>query len=325
MGKGKRYVQLAPAAIEQARQMDLLSYLRLYEPENLIRIGNNAYRTREHDSLKISGGKWYWWSQGIGGKSALDYLIKVKGCHFVDAVEALSGKAAARIPTPRKTEKQKPKMLLLPPKSRDQSRLIRYLTGRGIDRALVQRCIAEGLVYESADYHSAIFIGKDENGVPKYATCRSTYSDFKGDVSGSDKRYSFQFPAKEPQASVHIFESAIDLLSYATYLTLRGRDYEKENLLSLSGVYQPKKETRESKVPVAVTKFLENNPQTKTVILHLDNDRAGRIATNTLKILLEDRYEIIDRPPPSGKDVNDFLLLYTGTRRAERVQNAACR
>ena len=65
--------------IEKAREMDLLTYLRMYEPENLVRLHGNVYCTRQHDSLKISNGKWMWWSRGFGGSSALDYLTKVKG------------------------------------------------------------------------------------------------------------------------------------------------------------------------------------------------------------------------------------------------------
>jgi hypothetical protein len=78
MRSNRPYVQLDPAVIEQARQMDLLTYLQHYGPSNLKRVGGNAYCTTEHDSLKISNGKWYWWSRGFGGVSALDYLIKVR-------------------------------------------------------------------------------------------------------------------------------------------------------------------------------------------------------------------------------------------------------
>ena len=78
--------------IETAREMDLLTYLRLYEPENIVRIRGKVYCTREHDSLKISNGKWMWWSRGFGGASALDYLIKVKGLPFKDAMEILNGR-----------------------------------------------------------------------------------------------------------------------------------------------------------------------------------------------------------------------------------------
>lgn len=97
--------------------------------------------------------------------------------------------------------------------------MIQYLFGRGIDYQLIQECIADGTLYESTDYHNAVFIGKDESGTPKYDALRSTLgSTFKQDASGSDKRYSFRLLAREPTDTVHLFEAAIDLLSYATYL-----------------------------------------------------------------------------------------------------------
>ena len=310
MRSSRPYVQLDPAVIEQARQMDLLSYLRAYEPNNLVRVGGSVYCTREHDSLKISNGKWYWWSRGIGGVSALDYLIKVKDYGFVEAVEALTGGAVEWTPlqTPKKDE---PKVLLLPPRNKDCNRVAQYLFGRGIDYQLIQECISDGTLYESADYHNAVFIGKDESGTPKYAALRSTLcSTFKQDASGSDKRYSFRLLAREPTDTVHLFEAAIDLLSYATYLKCEGKDYKSESLLSLSGVYQPKKEMKDSKIPIALTTFLSANPQIKTIVLHLDNDKVGRLCTATLKELLQKDYKIVDDPPPVGKDFNDFLLSY---------------
>jgi len=235
----KPYVELDPAVIEQARQMDLLTYLRSYEPGNLVRVSSNVYCTKEHDSLKISNGKWYWWSRGFGGVSALDYLIKVKEVDFVEAVEIITGRIADYKPPPSPIKETPPKPLLLPPKNKNCKRVMEYLFGRGIDYQLISDCIAEGIIYESADYHNAVFIGRDKHGTLKYAACRSILgSDFKRDAAGSDKRYSFRLVAEKPVASVHLFESAIDLLSYATYLKCEGNDFRAENLLSLSGVYQ---------------------------------------------------------------------------------------
>ena len=310
-----RYVQFDPAVIEQARQIDLLSYLQRYEPGNLKRVAGNVYCTREHDSLKISNGKWYWWSRGFGGFSALDYLMKVRELGFVEAVQTLTGDMGDWKPPPPAVKKDEPKVLLLPPKNKDSDRVLQYLFGRGIDYAIVQDCIADGTIYESADYHNAVFIGKDESGTPKYAACRGTMGSFKRDASGSDKRYSFRLLAREPTDKVHLFEAAIDLLSYATYLKCEGKDYKAANLLSLSGVYQPKKELAESKIPIALTTFLNAHPQIKTICLHLDNDKAGRMCTAALKELLQKNYQIVDAPPPVGKDVNDFLLSYLGIAR----------
>lgn len=77
--------------IAQAREMDLLTYLRRFEPQELVHKGGNVYSTRTHDSLKISNGKWCWWSRNIGGKNALDYLTKVEGVPFLDAVQRILG------------------------------------------------------------------------------------------------------------------------------------------------------------------------------------------------------------------------------------------
>ena len=57
-----RYV--TPDVVEQARKVDLLSYFQATAPNELVRCGAEEYCTREHDSLKISHGKWYWWSRG---------------------------------------------------------------------------------------------------------------------------------------------------------------------------------------------------------------------------------------------------------------------
>ena len=239
MRTNRRYVQIDPDVLERVRQIDLLSYLREFEPSNLVKVKgtSNVYCTAEHDSLKISNGKWYWWSRGFGGYSALDYLIKVKEYDFVEAVEILTGQTMADWKPPPAPKKDEPKVLLLPPKNKDCNRVIQYLFGRGIDYQLIQECIADGTLYESADYHNAVFIGKDESGTPKYAALRSTLgSTFKQDASGSDKRYSFRLLAREPTDTVHLFEAAIDLLSYATYLKCEDKDCKSESLLSLSGV-----------------------------------------------------------------------------------------
>ena len=313
MRTNRPYVQIDPDVLERVRQIDLLSYLREFEPSNLVKVKgtSNVYCTAEHDSLKISNGKWYWWSRGFGGYSALDYLIKVKEYDFVEAVEILTGQTMADWKPPPAPKKDKPKVLLLPPKNKDCNRVIQYLFGRGIDYQLIQECISDGTLYESADYHNAVFIGKDESGIPKYAALRGTLgSTFKQDASGSDKQYSFRLLAKKPADTVHLFEAAIDLLSYATYLKCEGKDYKSENLLSLSGVYQPKKEMKDSKIPIALIIFLSTNPQIKTIVLHLDNDKVGRLCTATLKELLQKDYKIVDDPPPVGKDFNDFLLSY---------------
>ena len=305
---------IEPEVIEQARQIDLLTYLQAFEPHELVRISGNNYTTRTHDSLKISNGKWMWWSRRIGGYNALDYLVKVKGCSFVEAVETLMGKAAVMPSlTVRPKQEEKPKVLLLPEKSASNDRITEYLFGRGIDYSIIGECIDRGLIFESLPYHNLVFVGFDEKQKPRYAAYRATGSRrILGDCSGSDKHYSFALPACGKNPAVHLCECAIDVMSYASLCRLDGIDWKQHNLLSLAGVYQPKKKIAESKLPVALTRFLEDYPHVKTVYLHLDNDGPGRMAAEAIQTVISKEYEVKNCPPPRGKDVNDYLCRRLG-------------
>ena len=303
---------IAPEVITEAKRMDLLTYLREYEPNELVKYSNNTYTTRTHDSLKISNGKWMWWSRGIGGKSALDYLIKVRGMDFVEAVQTIMGNGSVRSPTPENAKGYVNQPLLLPERSPTTDVVFEYLFGRGIDYEIINYCLEKELVIESLPYHNVVFIGYDESNKPKYAAYRATnQSRLMGDCTGSKKQYSFRLTA-ESTGEVHLFECAIDLLSFATLAKIDGEDWRKLNLVSLSGVYSPKREMEKSKVPVTLQKLLEKNQQINRIVLHFDNDIAGRKATKTLEILLKDRYEVVDEPPKSGKDFNDFLCIQLG-------------
>lgn len=187
---------------------------------------------------------------------------------------------------------------------------IDYLTKeRGIDFELVDYCIKNNLIFESYKYHNVVFVGYDENNNPRYAAFRSTNGErIMGDCSGSSKKYSFRI-VNENCNEVHLFECAIDLLSYATLLKMKGKNWLSYNLLSLSGVYQPKEKIEDSKVPVALERYLSANPNINKIYLHLDNDKAGRLATKALQTILPNHIKVIDNPVPKGKDVNDFLII----------------
>lgn len=156
---------IPPEVVEKAREMDLLTYLKSYEPQELVHFGGNTYCTREHDSLKISNGKWCWFSRGIGGYSALDYLIKVKELPFMQAVETIMGNVAVSPPTYTPvSSKPKEKILLLPKANRCATHAVEYLHRRGIDYDLINFCISTGRIYESYPYHNVVFIGQDRDG-----------------------------------------------------------------------------------------------------------------------------------------------------------------
>lgn len=301
---------VTPEQIAQAKKMDLLTYLRNYEPENLVHFSGNTYCTREHDSLKISNGKWNWFSRGIGGKTALDYLIKVQDVPFTQAVEMLVGRAAVLPPVSHTTPKPDlPRELLMPELNSNNDQVLNYLIGRGIHPVVLDYCLERKLLAETKKHHNALFAGYDQGGKMRYAALRGTMSNFKGEVTGSDKHYSFSISAPKESGRLHLFESAIDLMSYATLMVGRGWDWQKDSLLSLAGVYQTK---RESVVPIALSQYLQDHPDTHTLHLHLDNDEVGRGAAAGIMEGLKDRYEVLDQPTPSGKDVNEFLQRRLG-------------
>ena len=297
---------ISPEELDSLRQIDLLTYLQKCEPEELVRCGGQTYCTREHDSLKINEGKWYWFSRGFGGYTALDYLIKVKDFTFIQAVERLMEMTAETpsFPFHRKPITKK-KKLLLPPLSNSQERVRGYLMSRGIHPAVIEYCIEHSLLFETADYHNALFVGYDESGVARYGALRSTATPFKGDLTGSDKRFSFLMSDNPAATKVHIFESAIDAMSFASLCELKGTDWKSIDLLSLAGVYQTK---RKDAIPVSLEQYLSKHPLVDEVNIHFDNDEVGIGAAVGIACGLPDEYQVCNWPLAAGvKDVNDEL------------------
>ena len=187
---------IAAEDVAKAKEMDLLTYLCNYEPQELVHVSGNTYCTREHDSLRISNGKWCWFSQGIGGRSALDYLIKVKGIPFTQAAEIILGREAEKPPVFYRQKERRRTELLMPELSETTDRVEKYLYGRGIHPVIIRYCVENKLIFESANYHNAVFVGHDKYGKARYGALRSTVSSYKGELAGSDKHFSFPLEGK---------------------------------------------------------------------------------------------------------------------------------
>lgn len=300
--------------VARAKEMDLLTYLKNYEPHEVVHVKGNVYQTKSHDSLKISNGKWMWWSEGIGGRSALDYLIKVEGMEFQDAVQQIIGNVEYKAPEPVQLYYEpKEKKVLIPEAYNPADKAYNYLVSRGIDEMMLIRLHDKKLWYETEKYHNVAFVGYDKDKNIKLVTLRSIDGDFKNTTSGSDRHFPFRLVAEEngkKNSVVHLFEAPIDALSYATLMKQMGYDYREHNYLALCGVYQPKENIEESAVPIGLTQYLKDYPYTKTVCLHLDNDAPGKKAAKALQLVVGKLgLEVINQPPPEGyKDCNDFLL-----------------
>jgi hypothetical protein len=279
--------------IDRAKQVDILDYLLSHEPNNISRIGS-AHYLRDHDSLRISNGLWKWESRDIGGKNVVDYLIKVRGFSFVDAVRHLAGGDAQYehvIPIAKPPPERKP--FALPSHNGDNERVIAYLQSRGIDRQLVFDCIERGSLYESAKWHNCVFVGRDDSGKARFASMRGTVGDFKRDVDGSDKRFGFAIPPKDGWSDTAIaYESPVDALSHQTMSP-------ESNCWRLS---------LGCTAIVALTNFLERHSEVKSVVVCTDNDKAGNISA--VKIAKLQGISVVrSLPPDDHKDWNDALIL----------------
>ena len=223
---------LSRAQIAAAREMDLLTYLRRFEPEELVHIGGGTYATRTHDSLKISNGKWCWWSRNIGGTNALDYLTKVKGVPFWTPCSVYS-EIYPKCSLRRGRSYRLKLNLYCHPNTPTTGVFFSYLRSRGIDAEIINHCIKRGQLYEDAEHHNCVFVGY-RNDKPAYGAMRGTLSDstFAGEVPSSDKRFSFAVPRRASGKTLCVFEAAIDALSYLTLLKLRGQDWRAANTLS---------------------------------------------------------------------------------------------
>lgn len=297
--------QIRKSDIAKIKELDLLTYFKNYGPDELIRNGlNESYYLRHHDSLKLSNGMWYWWSRGIGGKTALDYLIKVEGFTFKDASIYLKDLIQDHPPTKYYSSRKPNISLRLPGRNDNEDRVFNYLVNeRCIDPKLVKELIKNGKLYEGKFTHDAIFVGFDEDRIPRFACRRSTITNHKQDCLGSNKGYSFNI-SKNDNEVLHVFESAIDLLSFISIAMMYDIDYSSASYLSLSGI-----NGNDHRIPAALMSYLDRHPCINQIVLHLDNDPAGCLASSSIIQALQNRYDIKDKPPQEGKDVNDYLKI----------------
>ena len=216
------------------------------------------------------------------------------------------------MPQPMKDQYYLPKKKAfhLPAPSKTNDNAIAYLRLRGIDAYIIAECIKAGTVFESsaAKYTNVVFAGFDSQNCPRYAALRGCMGSFKGEVAGSDKRFAFKMTAQAPNNSAHVFESAIDALSYATILLNEDKDWRAENLLSLGGIPPASIDTDRKTVPQAIVQYLADNPGTSTIHLHLDNDEPGLRASDAIATALYGRCEVSLEQPKAGKDINDWLM-----------------
>ena len=243
-------MQYTEEQIAKANQTDLVSFLNA-QGEQLMKSGRE-YRWKKHDSVTISGNRWYRHSQSKGGYP-VDFVMEFYYATFPEAVKILIGEEGEgrqkSCPAPSKDFR-------LPEKNEDNEKIMKYLTEkREIEKTLVEDWIDRGDIYEEKKYHNVIFVGRDADGIPRYAHCRGTGEiKYRGDITGSDKSYGFSYRGTDNQ--LFVFEAAIDLLSF---IQLFPKDWKKRSYLSLGGVSS-----------VALMTFLSERPQITSIFLCLE-------------------------------------------------------
>ena len=274
------------AQIDKANAVDLEKFLRA-QGETLVRSGKE-YRWKAHDSLTVCGNKWFRHSQSKGG-FPVDFVMEFYGKSFPEAVQMLTGELGEVQP---ETDPAPSPAFHLPLRNVTNANILNYLTQeRKLSPSLVNFFIAAGDIYEDAAHHNVVFVGRDADGHPRYASSRGIQEKFRQDVAGAEKAFGFAHRGTDKQLLV--FEAPIDLLSF---IELFPKNWQQHNYLSLGGVSGK-----------ALRQFLSERPDVERVFLCLDADKAGEDACKRLAGLLPDTVSVT-RIQPCMKDWNEVLV-----------------
>ena len=274
------------AQIDKANAVDLEKFLRA-QGETLVRSGKE-YRWKVHDSLTVCGNKWFRHSQSKGGLP-VDFVMEFYGKSFPEAVQMLTGEPGEVQP---EADPAPSPAFRLPLRNVTNANILNYLTQeRKLSPSLVNFFIVAGDIYEDAAHHNVVFVGRDADGHPRYASSRGIQEKFRQDAAGAEKAFGFAHRGTDKQLLV--FEAPIDLLSF---IELFPKNWQQHNYLSLGGVSGK-----------ALRQFLSERPDVERIFLCLDADKAGEDACKRLAALLPDTVSVT-RIQPCMKDWNEVLV-----------------
>lgn len=288
------YIHFTDEQKDRAASVDLEEFLRM-RGEKLTRSGREKRMASDH-SVTIRGSEWYDHASERGG-GPISFVRDFYGLSYPEAVTLLlDGEQGEVYPIAKEKEEQPPKPFELPPANSDARRVYAYLLKqRKIDREIISHFVKAGQLYEDEKYHNCVFVGTDEDGIPRHAHKRSTNSygeAFRINVEGGDPKYSFHHIGVDEQ--LYVFEAPIDMLSY---ITLCPDGWEQHSYVACCGT---------SSIPVL--NMLDRLPQVRQVFLCLDNDKAGHAASQRMTELLSDRGISAERLIPEHKDWNEDLV-----------------
>lgn len=285
------YIPFTLEQRERAAATDLEEFLRR-RGEKLLPAGRDKRLANDH-SVTIRGSQWFDHGTETGGR-AISFVMRYYALDYPQAVTLLLDAGVSPAPVANVPET----VFTLPEASSNMRRLFAYLCStRKISSLVVAAFIRAGLIYEEAHFHNAVFVGRDDRGIPRHAHLHSTGSlshSFRLNLPGSDSRFSFHHTGTDGR--LYVFEAPIDLLSH---ITLNPEGWEQPSYLACCGL---------SMKPLLFR--LEQQPALNQVFLCLDNDPAGEAACLRMEAELETRGLSVRRLRPSAKDWNDELTRH---------------
>lgn len=284
-----RYIHFTEEQKQAARQIDIAGLLHS-QGETLKRSGGEYEWRDGSQKVTIRGNLWFHQYDRQGG-DAIDFVRRYYNKSYPEAAEYLLGGCSGTLAvSPPIVQETKP--FVLPPKNDRMSRVYAYLIRhRKIDKEVLEAFVRKGMIYESADYHNAVFVGFDTDGVPRHAHKRGTgsQSSYKGNIGGSLPEYSFHWHGQSER--LYLFEAPIDLLSF---ISMNKDKWQRHSYAACCGVSD-----------AVMWQMFKDNPNIDEVSLCLDNDEAGQTADTRIARTLAIHnvpYEIL---VPIHKDRNE--------------------
>lgn len=287
-----QYIHFTEQQKTQARQTDIAELLRS-QGETLKRSGSESEWMDGGQKVTIRGNLWYHQYEQVGG-DAVDFVRRFYNKSYPEAMEYLLGGSGGTLAVSPSVQKEE-KPFVLPPKNDNMRRVFAYLLNRrGIDREVLYAFVHKGMIYESADYHNAVFVGFDSNGNAKHAHKRGTGSEssYKGNVSGSQPEYSFHWSGQSD--TLYLFEAPIDMLSFISMQKEGWRQHSYAASCSVSDR--------------VLFQMLKDNPNIRQVVLCLDSDEPGQTAAKRIADKLFVQGTASEILVPVHKDWNEDLL-----------------
>lgn len=252
------YIPFTEKQREQARRTDLAAFLR-QQGQEVKRSGSEFVWLDHGQRVTIRGNLWFHQYEQVGG-DAIDFACRFYGTGYQEAVQLMLAMHSMGIGMVQGAVEPFAKQPLeLPPKHDNMRRVYGYLLRRrGIDKDVLDAFAYRGLVYESADYHNAVFVGTDLEENPRHIHKHSTAAQggFKGNAPGSELEYSFHWIGGGD--TLFLFEAPIDMLSF---ITLHKQSWKSQSYAAACGVSDK-----------ALWQFLKDRPYIRNVCICLDND-----------------------------------------------------